>query len=255
MLVVANWKMNLRVAECSSYISSFSKILSAKSVGPSVRVVLCPPFTHLPALVAAIDGSGLTYLSCGSQNVHWLDSGAQTGEISASMLNELGVKYAIVGHSERRTNYGETSECVALRAAAASNAGLTPIVCVGERTREDGSEGLKLATQQVLTQLEISLNQFPPHRLTSLAVAYEPVWAIGTGKAATPEIIADMHGNIRNRLESMFGAPGSELPILYGGSTSPQNAGEIMDIANVGGVLVGNASLKPESFADIVLAA
>ena len=255
MLIVANWKMNLRVADCAGYVSGLSEILSGKQIPPTVSVVLCPPFTHLSALVAAVSKSGLKYLSCGAQNVHWLDSGAHTGEISAPMLNELGVKYAIVGHSERRARYGETCKNAALRAVAAANADLKPILCVGEEEFIVGNAGKKEATEEVIVELEESLANFPAAHLSKLAVAYEPTWAIGTGKAATPEIITDMHLQIRNKLEAMFGSAGAEVPILYGGSTSPQNAAEIMSCSNVGGVLVGNASLNPESFAGIVLAA
>lgn len=243
--------MNLRVAECGDYVSSLA---SAISSAKGTTVVLCPPATHLSTLVEAVGKAGLHFLCCGSQNVHWLDSGAHTGEISPPMLNELGVKYAIVGHSERRAKYGETSANVALRATAAANAGLKPIVCVGEENFIVGSAGKKLATQEVLVELAESLVEYPPHRLGDLAIAYEPTWAIGTGKAATPEIITDMHLQIRDKLVDLFGEAGSVIPILYGGSTSPQNAAEIMGIPNVGGVLVGNASLKPQNFADIVLA-
>lgn len=253
MLVVANWKMNLRVADCGDYVSSLVSQLSAVK---DTSVVICPPFTHLATLTQEIRKAGLSFLSCGAQNIHWLDSGAHTGEISPPMLSELGVRYAIVGHSERRAKYGESCANVALRTAAAVNAGIRPIVCVGEDEFITGSSGQKMATQEVLIELAQSLAGFPPQHLSMLAIAYEPTWAIGTGKAATPEIITEMHLQIRNTLLELFGvAAGSTIPILYGGSTSSQNAAEIMGCPNVGGVLVGNASLKPQGFADIVLAA
>ena len=222
MLIAGNWKMFKTQAETRAFCAEFQP-------PDGVDVVICPPYTSLAAAVE----SGLTVFA---QNVHWADDGAFTGEISIAMLKELGVAGAIVGHSERRQYFGETDETTARRADAALAAGLRVIACVGEleAEREAGE------TQAVLRRQISALSPHP-----DLVVAYEPVWAIGTGKTATPEIAQEAHAFIKSLLDA---------PVLYGGSVKPDNAGAILKIANVNGALVGGASLKAEDFLGIARA-
>jgi triosephosphate isomerase len=195
-----------------------------------VDVVICPPFT---SLAVAVEG-GLTVFA---QNVHWAEEGACTGEISVAMLQELGVAGSIVGHSERRQHFGETDEGTARRAAAALDAGLRVIACVGELEAEREAGETEAVLRRQVSVLE-------PH--PNLVVAYEPVWAIGTGKTATPEIAQDAHAFINSLLDA---------PVLYGGSVKPDNAAELLAQPDVDGALVGGASLDPDSFAAICRAA
>jgi triosephosphate isomerase len=219
VLIAGNWKMFKGPAETRAFAEAFSQ-------PEGVEAVVCPPFV---SLTAALE-TGLTVFA---QNVHWEDEGAYTGEISAPMLRELGVAGAIVGHSERRQYFGETDETVARRAAHALEAGLRVIACVGEleEERELGR------TEDVLRR---QLSVLEPH--PALVVAYEPVWAIGTGKTATPEQAQDAHAFVKSLLNA---------PVLYGGSVKPDNADELLAQPDVDGALVGGASLDPDSFASI----
>ena len=223
MLIAGNWKMFKTQAETRAFCAAFSR-------PDGVEAAICPPFTSLGAAVE----SGLTVFA---QNVHWAADGAYTGEISVAMLKELGVAGAIVGHSERRQFFGETDEGTARRAAAALEAGLRVIACVGEleAERESGE------TEAVLRR---QVSALAPH--PALVVAYEPVWAIGTGKTATPEIAQEAHAFIKSLLDA---------PVLYGGSVKPDNAAELLAQPAVDGALVGGASLDPDSFAAICRAA
>jgi triosephosphate isomerase (TIM) len=223
MLIAGNWKMFKTQAETRAFCEAFSP-------PDGVEAVICPPFTSLGAAVE----SGLTVFA---QNVHWAADGAYTGEISVAMLKELGVAGAIVGHSERRQFFGETDEGTARRAVAALEAGLRVIACVGEleAEREAGE------TEAVLRR---QVSALAPH--PALVVAYEPVWAIGTGKTATPEIAQEAHAFIKSLLDA---------PVLYGGSVKPDNAAELLAQPDVDGALVGGASLDPDSFAAICRAA
>jgi triosephosphate isomerase (TIM) len=223
MLVAGNWKMFKGPAETAEFCAAFD-------TPGGVEAVLCPPFV---SLAAALAGGATVF----AQNVHWAAEGAFTGEVSVSMLQELGVHGAIVGHSERRQFFGETDETVARRATAALEGGLRVIACVGEleEERERGETEAVLARQ--LAVLE-------PH--PALVVAYEPVWAIGTGKTATPELAHEAHAFIKSLLDA---------PVLYGGSVKPDNAAELLSQPGVDGALVGGASLDPESFAAICRAA
>jgi triosephosphate isomerase len=223
MLIAANWKMFKTQAETRAFCAAFEP-------PDGVEAVICPPFTSLAAAVE----SGVTVFA---QNVHWADDGAFTGEISIAMLNELGVSGAIVGHSERRQYFGETDEGTARRAAAALAAGLRVIACVGEleAEREAGE------TEDVLRR---QVSALAPHQ--QLVIAYEPVWAIGTGKTATPEIAQEAHAFIKSVLDA---------PVLYGGSVKPENAAELLAQPDVDGALVGGASLDPDSLAAICRAA
>jgi triosephosphate isomerase len=199
-----------------------------------IDVAVCPPFTSLGVAVQVLAG---TDIAVGAQNVHWEQEGAFTGEVSAPMLRELGVYGAIVGHSERRRHFGETDEDVAKRSRAALDAGLSVIACVGETEAErEAGETEKVLRRQV-SVLEAEDN---------LVVAYEPVWAIGTGKTATPEVAQEAHAFIKGLLD---------VPVLYGGSVKADNAGELLGLPDVDGALVGGASLDVESFAAICLAA
>ena len=231
MLIAGNWKMHKGPEEAAAFCRSLRDRLEWVD---GVDVAVCPPFVSLGAAVQALAG---TDIAVAAQNVHWEVEGAFTGEVSAPMLFELGVYGAIVGHSERRQLFGETDEGVARRAAAALAAGLWVIACVGE-TEDERERG---DTEAVLSR-QLSVLEEHEH----LVVAYEPVWAIGTGKTATPEQAQEAHAFIRGRLD---------VPILYGGSVKPENAAELLAQPDVDGALVGGASLDVESFAAICRAA
>jgi triosephosphate isomerase len=243
-ILAANWKMHKTSAEARAFAAAFAPLVAdATSV---VEVVIAPPFTALAAVGPALAG---TRIALGAQNVHPETHGAYTGEVAAGMLRELGCSYCIVGHSERRTLFGETSAFVAKKAAALLREGLRPILCVGEslEEREAGR------TEAVIdAQLRESLEGLPAERAAELVVAYEPIWAIGTGKTATPIMAQEVHGHIRARLRARYGAAADAIRIQYGGSVKPENAAELMAQPDIDGALVGGASLEPESFARIV---
>ncbi len=230
MLIAGNWKMYKGPAETAEFCVALKRRL-ADSQG--VDVAVCPPFTSLAVAVQVLAG---TDIAVAAQNVHWEGEGAFTGEISAPMLRELGVYGAIVGHSERRQLFGETDEGVGKRARAALDAGLSVIACVGETEAEREAGETEDVLRRQVSVLEAEDN---------LVVAYEPVWAIGTGKTATPEIAQEAHAFIKGLLD---------VPVLYGGSVKPENAAELLGQPDVDGALVGGASLDVESFAAICLA-
>jgi triosephosphate isomerase (TIM) len=211
------------------------------------EIVVCPPFVDLPSSVETAKGSNV---SIGAQDLHWEKEGAFTGEISSAMLLAVGVSYVIVGHSERRQYFGETDDVVNLKVKAALEAGLTPICCVGE-VLEEREAGL---TEDVLRrQCLRAFHAISNKKAAKLIVAYEPVWAIGTGKTATPAMAADAHALIRTEASKAFGQEHADnLRILYGGSVKPENAKALMAEAEIDGALVGGASLDPKSFAAIV---
>lgn len=240
---LANWKMNMRREEARGFCEQFRVLLPTGAPG---FVGIAPPLTALGDVVEALRGAPF---EIGAQNVHWLESGAHTAEVSAPMLTDWGVKFAIVGHSERRQFYGETDDKVALRAKAAIAAGMLAVVCVGESESDFRAERTR---EIVAAQLRGSLAGIAEADLPRLVIAYEPVWAIGTGLAATPQIAADVHGFIRSELRRPFATAADQIPILYGGSTSPGNIREIMSSPEVNGALVGGASLKAESFAKLI---
>jgi triosephosphate isomerase (TIM) len=233
-LVAGNWKMNGLKAS----VGELRKILIGAQKLPNVDVMVCPPATLIADFAAAARASRV---AIGGQDCHALPSGAFTGDISAEMLKDAGATAVIVGHSERRHYHGETDEAVRGKALAARRAGILAIVCVGE-TRADRDAGKERAV--VGAQLDGSL----PDGAADFVVAYEPVWAIGSGLTPTATDVVDMHGYIRARLSSRYGGTGQGVRILYGGSVKPANAGELMTIANVDGALVGGASLKAEEF-------
>jgi triosephosphate isomerase len=211
------------------------------------EIVVCPPYVDLAAAREAAKGSNI---AVGAQNLHWKEEGAFTGEISAAMLLSLGVTHGIVGHSERRQYFGETDDTVNLRLKAALEAGLTPICCVGE-VLEEREAGL---TDDVLRrQCVRAFHAISAKKAARLVVAYEPVWAIGTGKTATPELAAEAHAVIRSAAGEVFGEEfAARMRILYGGSVKPENAAALMAQEEIDGALVGGASLEPKSFAAIV---
>jgi triosephosphate isomerase len=241
-LIAGNWKMNgLRasLAEACAIAEG-----AAKS---RARVAICPPSILVHQMAELLAG---TKVVVGGQDVHWEQSGAFTGDVSAEMLADAGAKMVILGHSERRTGYRETDELVAKKVEAALAARLEPIICVGEMLEErDVGAALAVVTRQVRGSLPKALVG------QSFAVAYEPVWAIGTGLTPTTPQIEEMHAAIRAILLDLFGPDGAGVPILYGGSVKPSNAAEILHAAEVGGALVGGASLKASDFLAIVNAA
>lgn len=245
-LLVGNWKMNLLVEEARAFARRFRELTPEWKL-ENVEVGIAPPLTAISTLVHGLSDLGV---SIGAQNCHWLNNGAHTGEISAPMLQELGASLVILGHSERRQFYGETSKCVALRAQSALKNSLRTIVCVGE-TAQDYEKGN--TSQVVHQQLSSSLQGISKEYANLLVIAYEPVWAIGTGLAATPEIAAKVHLQIRDILVHTFGsAMGESIPILYGGSTTPENISSLVVEKNINGALIGGASLKPEVFAQLI---
>jgi triosephosphate isomerase len=252
MLLAGNWKMNGLKASLAE-IRSLKRGLAdegTRADGPR-DVLICPPATLIADAVKAAEGSPL---AVGGQDCHGLASGAFTGDISAEMLRDAGATAVIVGHSERRQYHGETNVIVAGKVKAAHRAGLMAILCVGEsdKIRESGK-----AVPSVLAQLEASI---PPELDgesggPGLTIAYEPIWAIGTGKIAQSSDIAEMHAAIRACLNTRFGAAGAQMRILYGGSVKPDNAAEILGVPNVDGALIGGASLKAADFLAIIRAA
>lgn len=237
-LVAGNWKMNGLKADLSE-ITAFCE--GAGAAGRA-EIVVCPPATLIAAAVEAAAGR----IAIGGQDCHAERSGAHTGDIAAAMLADQGAAYVIVGHSERRTDHGETNEQVCAKAQAAQRAGLTPILCLGE-TQEERAGG------QTLDVIGWQLQDSVPDGATgaNLVIAYEPVWAIGTGLTPTAADIAEAHNFIREALAKRFGAAGRDIRILYGGSVKPSNAAEILAIADVDGALVGGASLKARDFLEI----
>ncbi|MEM1054020.1 MAG: triose-phosphate isomerase [Bacteroidota bacterium] len=245
MLVVGNWKMNTSQAEAVALAAGVAR--GVAEADTDVGVGVCPPFVWLEAVRERTEGSPV---QVGAQNVSSEESGAYTGEVSAAMLSDLGCTYAIVGHSERRALYGETDAVVATKTSRALSHGLTPIVCVGETLDERRADQVEAV---VTGQLSGSLAEADD--ASRIVVAYEPVWAIGTGETATPEQARDTHAIIRRWLTDRFGASGAAVEILYGGSVKPGNADDLFRQPDVDGGLVGGASLDAEGFVEIVRAA
>lgn len=236
-LVAGNWKMN-GLTEDVAQIDELNRLVTEN--GAACDILICPPAT----LISTLSGKGI---GIGAQDCHMATGGAHTGDISAVMLKDLGCGYVIVGHSERRADHGESNDIVRAKAQAANIAGLTAIICVGESNVErEKDETLKVVTSQVVNSLPDSAN------LDNTVIAYEPVWAIGTGKTPTADDVATVHGVIRTLLREHFGQDGEKIRILYGGSVKPSNAGELMAVANVNGALVGGASLKAKDFFGII---
>ena len=240
-IIAGNWKMNNTIAEAMQLMKGLIPLVK----GVRDRdVVVCPPATALAVVGSALHGKNVIL---GAQNVHWAESGAYTGEISPKMLKELGVRYVIVGHSERRQYFGETDAGVNQRAKAALKAGLVPIICVGEAlpTREKGTY-----KRFVARQVKLALAGFTSAEAAKIVIAYEPIWAIGTGETATADDAQEVCNAIREALRTDYGdATADATRILYGGSAKPGNIKELMAQPDVDGALVGGASLKADSFA------
>jgi triosephosphate isomerase (TIM) len=245
-IVAANWKMHKTIEEAEAFLADF--LPRAGDLGPS-DIVLCPPYLALKAVVEVCLQSRVRVAA---QNMDAEPEGAYTGEVSAPMLREIGVDGVVLGHSERRQLFAETDEALARKVPAALAAGLEPILCVGE-TEPQRDEG---ATEAVLRrQIEADLGAVHEDELTRVVIAYEPVWAIGTGRTATPEQAAGAIAFIRSLVEARSGEAGEGIRILYGGSVKPDNAAELLGREGIDGALVGGASLDPEAFAAIAAAA
>jgi triosephosphate isomerase len=246
-LIAGNWKMNKTATEG---VELAQAVAAAVGIESAVQVVLCPPFTALSAAVAAVEG---THLSIGAQNMHDKTNGAFTGEVSAAMLRDLHVTYVILGHSERRSLFGEDDAFINRKVNAALGASLKPILCVGEllAEREAGT-----TNAVVKRQLELGLAGVPAAKAEQVIIAYEPVWAIGTGKTATPAMAQEVHAFIRSLLVAQFGAEtAARVRILYGGSMKPDNADALLAEHDIDGGLIGGAALEAKGFVDLVRSA
>ena len=245
-IIAGNWKMNKNRQEATALIEALKPIAADKTCG----VIICVPFTNLETALRLTED---TNIEVGAENVHFEKSGAFTGEISADMLVDLGVEYVIVGHSERRQYFAETDQTVNKRALAALNAGLKVIICVGEslQQREEG-----VTEELVRMQTKIALRDVTAEQMANVVIAYEPIWAIGTGKTATAEDAQEVCGAIRETLKEMFGEElANGIRVLYGGSAKPGNIAELVAKPDVDGALVGGASLKAADFASMVVKA
>lgn len=241
--IAGNWKMFKTTKEAVEFARDFRKMYQPSDV----TVAICAPFTQLSALVEAFSGSGV---KVGAQNMHFEENGAFTGEISADMLTEIGVDYVIIGHSERRQYFGETDETVNKKLHQAFAHNIAPIMCVGEvLAQRDAGQAFEV----VKAQVEGGVAGLSADQVKRLVIAYEPVWAIGTGRTATPDQAQEMCAHIRGVMETLYGSRVSqEVIIQYGGSVKPNNASELMNMEDIDGALVGGASLKPEDFIQIV---
>ncbi len=245
-IIAGNWKMNMLPGAAVDLVEG----LWAQIAGfDAVEAVVCPPFVDIPAVGKALRDGSMS-LGLGAQNMHWEESGAFTGEISPLMLLDLEVTHVIIGHSERRQLFGETDQGVNRKVKSALAHGLVPIMCCGEslKQRESGQ------TEDVVTnQVKCGLFELEPAQVSGVVVAYEPIWAIGTGKAATAGDADEVCGMVRRTVAGAFGADvGESLRVQYGGSVTPDNVSELMSMPNIDGALVGGASLKPDVFARIV---
>jgi triosephosphate isomerase (TIM) len=246
LLIAANWKMYKTPAEAQSFLHTFLPLVKDRTQG---EIVICPPSVDLLAAVHSVKGSEVLV---GAQNMHYAEEGAFTGEVSAAMLVALGVSHVILGHSERRQYFAETDDTVNRKLATALKHRLVPIVCVGEHEeqRESG-----MTEEVICRQIRGAIHQIDASKLRSMVIAYEPIWAIGTGKTATPQIAAEAHLIVRSEIARLVGRPLADaLRILYGGSVKPENAGALLSQPEIDGALVGGASLDPHSLATIVKA-
>lgn len=243
-LIAGNWKMNNSCAESVELVSQLKDILSARK---EIDIVVAPPFTALGAVAAVLKGSPI---GLSAQNVFWEESGAFTGEISTAMLKDVGCRYVIIGHSERRQYFSETDETVNKRLKAALKASLIPIVCIGETLAEREAEKTLPVIEQ---QLKGGLKSLSLEEMETVIIAYEPVWAIGTGKTATPDQAQEVHRFIRDIIARIFSKEiADDTRILYGGSVKPDNVDQLMVQLDIDGALVGGASLKADAFARLV---
>ena len=239
-VIAGNWKLNHTPASTTAY---FERLRERAGPDPGPLLIFPPALCLAAARAAAPD-----WVSFGVQNIFWQETGAFTGELSASLAREAGATHTLVGHSERRHVFGESDQDVTRKTRAALEHGLVPVICVGETLDERRTGRVTAVILRQLSAVLAELAEFPD---AGTLIAYEPVWAIGTGETATPEDAAEAHGALRARLTEELGETGSDLPILYGGSVKPENAAELLAAPEVGGVLVGGASLDPESFLGI----
>jgi len=240
-LIVANWKLHKTVRESLAFASKFKSLIGRIY---DKDIVICPPFTSLYPLGKELSD---TMIKLGSQNLFYEEKGAYTGEVSAEMLKETGCAYVIIGHSERRKYFGETGRVINSKIKKAENYGIIPVICIGEGEEErDRGE-----TRDVLAcQMKEAVDSFTPSQIEKFVIAYEPIWAIGTGKVETPEQTNEITGYLRNLLSSMYGySVASKVRFLYGGSVKPENSSFFLSQREVDGLLVGGASLDPEGFA------
>ena len=245
-IIAGNWKMNKTPSEAKALLEEIAPLVK----DADCEVVACVPYVDLAAAIETVKG---TNIKIGAENCHWAESGAFTGEISTGMLREIGVEYVVLGHSERRQYFGETDETVNKRTKAALAAGLKPIVCVGELLWE---RECNITEEVVARQIKLDLWDVTAEELKNVTIAYEPVWAIGTGKTATADQAEEVCGFIRECLAKLYGAEAAEgVTIQYGGSMNDKNADELLSKVNVDGGLIGGASLVAEKFAAIVAAA
>ena len=246
-IIAGNWKMNKTPAATRQLIEELKPLVSKAKW---CDIVLCVPFVDIPNAIKATKGAKI---AIGAQNMHFEASGAYTGEISADMLTELGVKYVIIGHSERRQYFAETDATVNLKVHAALKAGLRPIVCVGETLEQ---RDLGITIEHIRLQVKSALSGVDSANIKRIVIAYEPIWAIGTGRTATSDQAEEVCGAIRDCIREMYGARvARSVTIQYGGSMNASNAAELLSKPNVDGGLIGGASLKPIDFATIVNAA
>ena len=245
-LVAGNWKMNGSLDSITALVEGLKAGMGSVT---TAEMAVCPPFVYIPTVASLI---GDASISLGAQDVNDQEAGAHTGEVAPGMLTDVGCKYAIVGHSERRSIYGESDAFTASKFAAARKAGLVPILCVGELL-EEREQGI---TEQVVSrQLDAVIDLEGIGALADAVIAYEPVWAIGTGKTATPDQAQDVHAYIRGKLAALDSAVADKVQILYGGSMNAGNAAELLAMADIDGGLIGGASLKPADFLAIGVAA
>ncbi len=252
-LIAGNWKMNMTAAQGAELIANLKaqfQDCGCRGCAEGPEVLVCPPFTTIAAVIEATRG---TCLNVGAQNIHWAEKGAFTGEISGAMLKEAGVSYVIIGHSERRQYFGETDETVNQRTKAALANGLKPVICVGENLTER-EKGVTLAI--IERQVRWALDGLTADQMKAVVIAYEPVWAIGTGKTATDQQAEEVHAAIRRILAALFGdETAAATRILYGGSMNAANAAGLLAQPDIDGGLIGGAALKPADFATIIRAA
>ena len=242
-IIAGNWKMNMTPSQAKDLVNDLIPLVK----DAQCEVVVCPPYIDLPVVSELIKG---TNIKLGAQNVHWADKGAFTGEVAADMLLAYGVEYVIIGHSERRQYFGETDETVNKRSKKALEAGLKPIICVGETLEQREAN---VTNEIVSAQITADLAGFTEEELLNCVIAYEPIWAIGTGKTATKEDANDTIAVIRGAVAGLFGEEAaSKLRIQYGGSMKPSNAHDLMSMPEIDGGLIGGASLKAADFAGVV---
>jgi triosephosphate isomerase len=246
-VIAGNWKMFKTNTEAEQLATALkSKIAEIEKTG----MIVCPPATALSTVAAAIEGSKI---GLGAQNMYWEDEGAYTGELSSAMIKSSGATYVIIGHSERRQYFGETNDTVNKKVHQALKTNLNPIVCIGESLEERASGVTK---DVVGAQLDGGLKDVSADQMAKIIIAYEPVWAIGTGKTATPEQAQDVHAFIRSKLQTMYdAATSSSVVIQYGGSVKPANASDLLKQEDIDGALVGGACLEADSFTEIIKAA